>query len=96
VKRSEDKIIQIIGRRMSGGATHRHVAAVKWLNPATGNIGDNTVAEIVQWLRKADNRAFVCDGYTITEVIIVEADPPYLRTHADGTPTDNLLNLPAF
>jgi hypothetical protein len=90
-------VIQITHKRMSvsGSKRHEHISAVKWYNPKDGNVDSSTVATMVTWLRKG-NRAYVCDGYNIVEVGVVEANPPYIRTHADKKWTDNLLALPAF
>ena len=56
-----------------------------------------------QWVVKADavtyvqanpGSVYVSGGGASAEVEVVEADPPYLRTAGDGTPSDNLLALP--
>ena len=83
--------------RLSGGATHRHIASVRWRNPDTGKNGSSTRAEMVAWLRKPASHAYVCgrSGH-MAAVHVVEADPPYIRTYADDDWTDNLLALPRY
>jgi len=41
-------------------------------------------------------QAFVTDGVRSVAVGVVHANPPYIRTYADGVWTDNLLALPRF
>ncbi|HEY3412782.1 MAG TPA: DUF3892 domain-containing protein [Armatimonadota bacterium] len=89
-------MVQVTQIHFAGGSQHEHIAAVRWLNPEDGSAGQNTREEMVAWLRKPGSRATVSDGSRTVEVGIVEAHPPYLRTHADGAWTDNLLALPRF
>ncbi|MVW64244.1 DUF3892 domain-containing protein [Massilia sp. NEAU-DD11] len=53
-----------------------------------------TVAEIVQLIRSKSDTFYVMDGNgKRANVGVVEANPPYIRTYADGVWTDNLLSL---
>jgi hypothetical protein len=79
----------------AGGSLHEHIDAVKWRNPENGQTGENARAAIVQWLREG-GKAYVVVGAARVEVGIVEATPPYIRTHADGVWKDNLLALPRY
>lgn len=89
-------MIQITARRMVGGTRHEHIAAVRWTNLADGKPGEGSRQAVVAWLLQPDTRAIVVAGTTSVDVGVVEATPPYLRTHADGKWSDNLLALPTF
>jgi hypothetical protein len=79
------------------GSRHEHIASVRWRNPATGATGQSTVEQMVAFLEASnDNRAQVSDGTRRVEVGVVDGSPKYLRTHADGVWTDNLLSLPRY
>ena len=56
------------------------------------------VAQVIRSIDAGDNVFFVIDPRTKqrSEVMVVrpEGKKPYLRTHADGDPNDNLLALP--
>ena len=82
-------------RMSNGGHLHEHITDVRWRDSSNGQTGECTTAFMVDWLRKG-HRAYVSDGIRSVEVGVVNANPPYLRTHADGVPTDNLLALPRF
>lgn len=87
-------MIYITARHMVGGTRHEHIASVKWRNPKTNKTGDNTRSEMVAWIRDEKGDARVRTGSTEAKVGVVKASPPYIRTHADGVWTDNLLALP--
>lgn len=90
-------MIRFTGRHMSGGNGNEHVAALKWVNPATGETGGNDVRPtLIDWVRANPNQAFVEDSSGRAYVGVVDARPPYLRTFADGRWTDNLLSLPTY
>jgi hypothetical protein len=75
---------------------HAHIAEVQWTNPGNGNTGKSNVDQVVEWPRKPGTEARVTDGKKEMLVGIVETDPPHIRTHADGKPTNNLLALPRY
>jgi hypothetical protein len=82
-------------RMSTTGNQHEHITDVKWRNPS-GNTGQNTRQEMVDWINQG-NTARVKDSYgNDIDVMVVNANPPYIRTYADGVPTDNLLALPLF
>jgi hypothetical protein len=89
-------MVEITQVHMVGGAGHEHIAEVKWVNPASQETGASTREAMVVFLRKPGSRAFVTDGQRTVEVGVVEAKPPYIRTHADGVWTDNLMALPRY
>lgn len=89
-------MVYITHIRLSGGTRHEHIIRFKWRNPSDGDTGENSKQEMVDWLRKPGSSAYVKDGDGKVQVGIVEGNPPYLRTHADGKWSDNLLALPEF
>lgn len=88
--------VYITAVHLEGGAGHEHIQSVKWQNIDTGAAGQSTRAAIVSWLSESENTAWVRDGAGAVQVFVVRASPPYIRTHADGRWTDNLLALPRF
>lgn len=54
-----------------------------------------STAQTVDWLRNG-NRLYVAGENGAAEVRVVEAKPPYIRTVADNSYTDNLLYLPRY
>ncbi len=79
-----------------GGYRHEHIERVKWRNPQTAATGDSTRAEMVEWIDNKGGVAKVTDGRNTVDVGVVNAMPKYIRTHADGKWTDNLLALPRY
>ncbi|MYS19874.1 Protein of unknown function [Streptomyces sp. DvalAA-14] len=89
--------IQITAVRLSGGTAHEHIVHPWWTNPATGATGDNTRAQIITWIEDEGGQAFTRDAGGRQAAVAVVTPPhsvKYLRTHADGVWTDNLLALP--
>ncbi|HMI94530.1 MAG TPA: DUF3892 domain-containing protein [Polyangiales bacterium] len=76
------------------GSRHDHIAEVKWRNPQSGEVGRSSRATMVDWIKNKGGDARVTDGGNEVRIGVVEATPPYIRTYADGTWTDNLLALP--
>jgi hypothetical protein len=52
---------------------------------------------MVKWIDEG-GEAYVSTGYSRVSVGVVRPayGQPYLRTYADGQPTNNLVNLPTF
>jgi hypothetical protein len=76
------------------GTGHEHIGAVKWRNPEDGVTGETTIDAMVDWIENKKGVAKVTDGRNTVSVGVV--DHAYLRTHADGKWTDNLLSLPRY
>jgi hypothetical protein len=89
-------MIYITAIRVSRPPAHERIESVRWENPQTGATGQNTVAQMVEWIRDKNGQAKVQDGQTDVDVAVVDANPPHLRTHANGKWADNLLSLPRF
>ncbi|MFF7680960.1 DUF3892 domain-containing protein [Actinacidiphila glaucinigra] len=89
--------IQITAVRLSGGSSHEHIVHLWWTNQANGKTGDNTRAAIVAWIENQDGKAYTLDqnGHRADVFVVTPAHgEKYLRTHADGVWTNNLLALP--
>ncbi|WP_030444775.1 DUF3892 domain-containing protein [Actinocatenispora sera] len=84
-------------RLSAGGTRHEHITAVRWQVAGTYQTGDSTTADMVHWI-EAGGSAYVSNGHRTVSVGVVEPNigAKYLRTHADGVWTDNLLALPRF
>jgi Protein of unknown function (DUF3892) len=89
-------MIYITEVHMTGGAGHQHIGAVRWRNPNGGKCGSMSRAEIVAWIHDKKGDARVREGKRNVKVGVVKANPPYIRTYADKTWTDNLLALPRY
>jgi hypothetical protein len=74
----------------SGVRTHQHIATIGFSNGVSW-----TRQQGVNFLRIGGNSLFVTDSRGKVEIGVVNDTPPYLRRHADGRYTDNLLALAA-
>lgn len=93
----ESMALKFTARRMSGGHQHEHIARLWWVNPADGDTGNGTRAQLVKWVEdggkgyaedaRGNNRAYVA-------VRTSSSGTKYLQTHADSVWTNNLLALP--
>lgn len=82
---------------MVGGELHEHIAAVKWVSLNTGDTGSSTRPTMVEWI-EGYGEAVVGEGTNQVSVGVVDPSPgpKYIRTHADGEWTNNLLSLPRY
>jgi hypothetical protein len=74
---------------------HAHIAAIRWLDAGNSTSKTMTTSQAVDWLNRG-NKLYVAGETGAVEVKVVNANPPYLRTVADNSYTDNLLALPRF
>ena len=92
--------IQITAVRFSGyGKTHEAISNLRYVDPQTRQTSDVTKPALVAWLdQSTSNQAVVSDGRRTVYVGTVHPQygQAYVRTHADGAWTDNLLALPTF
>ena len=89
--------IRVTAIRLSGGQQHEHITHLWWTNPADGSTGDHTRAQLVSWIEDKNGKAYVEDrpgDRAEVGVVTPKVGPKYLRTHADGKWTNNLLALP--
>lgn len=90
--------VEITAIRMTpGGTRHEHIEQVRWRNVTSGKTDSSTVSTMVGWIDRG-GRAAVGSGQARARVVVVRPSnhAPYLRTVADGVPTNNLLHLPRF
>jgi hypothetical protein len=92
-------MVYFVERAMSGGTHHEHISRLWWKDDSPGATkpsGNMPIETAVDWLSEPGNKAYVRNGSGWVEVAIVRPPgrDPYLRTHADGKWTDNLLALP--
>ncbi|MFD0257494.1 DUF3892 domain-containing protein [Kitasatospora indigofera] len=90
--------IQITAVRLSpGGTTHEHITHLWWTDQASGKTDHSTRATIVDWIENQSGKAHTSDaaGHRAEVAVVTPArGDKYLRTHADGVWTNNLLALP--
>lgn len=79
----------------ANAGTHQAIATIRWLDSANSTSSTMSKADAVAWIRRG-NRMWVAAEDGPVEVLVVDANPPYLRTVRDNTYTDNLLALPRF
>lgn len=82
---------------MSGGTTHQHIARLWWTNPVDGKTGENSRADLVDWIEEQNGKAYTEDSRGNRAEVLVRTPsygPKYLQTAADGVWTNNLLALP--
>jgi hypothetical protein len=91
--------IQITHVRFSSPTTKTHETIIryKWTNDANGNVSDTDKPTTVGYVDKGIT-AYVGTGSNRVDVDVVRESGknPFLRTYADGKPTNNLINLPTF
>ncbi len=88
--------IQITAVRLDGGLGHEHIARLWWISD-NQEAGENTRAQIVEWIEDSNGTAYTDDGRGHRAWVAVrtpERGPKYLQTHADNVWTNNLLALP--
>lgn len=80
-----------------GRKDHQSISSYRWTNHEQRTSGTSDKPTLVDWIDRG-GEAYVSDGRRLVAVLTVhpQASSPYVRTHADGTWTDNLLALPAF
>lgn len=91
--------IQITHVRLAANCTgHDSITRYKWRNESTGKTGDNDKPTMVTWVDTAGSSAYVSNGSSRVAVGVVrpQIGSAYLKTHANGVWTDNLLALPRF
>lgn len=89
-------MVYVTAIHLVGGREHQHIAEVKWQNPSRHETGNSSRATMVEWIANKKGDARVKDARGEVRIGVVNASPPYLRTHADGRWTDNLLALPQY
>lgn len=92
-------MLQIIAIHLVGGTQHEHIESVKWVNHSDSplTIYQSDKANMVGRVNALPRGSVIVDhGGKRSIVGVVEANPPYLRTYADGYYNDNLLALDQY
>lgn len=81
----------------SGIRDHEHISEVKWVSRESGDTNISTRRAVVDWI-DGGGKAYVGTGALEVPVAAVHpaTGPAYLRSHADGVWTNNLLALEEF
>lgn len=89
--------VRVTAIHLVGGSQHEHIASLRWTQDGAGS-GESTRAQLVTYIEDQSGSVYVSDGTTRVAVAVVTpaSGPKYLRTHADGKWSDNLLALPRF
>lgn len=90
-------MIYITEIRLSPPASqqHEHITHVRWIEAGTTSTNIMTKQGAVDWINQG-NSAWVRGVPKDSQVLVVDGNPPYLRTAADGYYNNNLLSLPRF
>ena len=80
----------------STASAHEHIARIRWLSSNDSKSNTIGIADAVAWAQNPGNKFIVASDTGPVEVQVVQANPPYLRTVANGKYSDNLLALPKF
>ena len=76
---------------------HAAISDLGWVNEETSNRGSSTRLQMYDWIKNKSGVAYVRDARG-NQVVVGAAETTrgtkYVRTHADGIWTDNLLALP--
>lgn len=89
-------MVYITAIHLDGGVEHQHITRLRYREPPSSTPREITRAEMVTWIRDKGGDARVAGNGTEAKVLVVEANPPHLRTQANGRWSDNLLALPRF
>jgi hypothetical protein len=91
--------VQITHVRFNGYTrSEKTIVRYQWFSPSDGKSGDNDKPSMVEFIDDKKGEAYVGSGPTKVAVGVVHpaTGQPHLRTHADGSWTNNLVNLPTF
>lgn len=89
--------IQAVHTEPTISNNHEHITMLKYNEIGNLTLRDVSKMGLVEWLNKdSSNQAYVKVGQNQARVYVVPAQPPYVRTIADGVWADNLLSLPRF
>lgn len=90
-------MVYITHIRLKDGAGVQHISHVKWEQPSHGKAGEYTRQQMVNYINGGNDVYVRARGNASdAKVVVVNANPPHLKTVADGRETNNLLSLPHF
>jgi hypothetical protein len=82
--------VYVTAIRPSTARRHDEITGIRWRDSSNSTSNKMTISQTIAWLRKG-NQLIVAGDSKAAEVRVVDADPPYIRTVADGLYTDSLL-----
>jgi hypothetical protein len=87
--------IEILGRDLSPtGTGHEHITTLYWVQrPGGVDVESGSRAAVVKWIGSG-GQAYVEAPRIQVRVVTPSRGEKYVRTYADGRPTNNLLSLP--
>ena len=90
-------MVYITHIRLSGGRGVQHITHVRWEQPSYGRSGTYARQQMVDYIN-GGNDVYVRGHGNANDakVVVVNTNPPHLKTVADGRETNNLLSLPEF
>ena len=91
--------IEIIAiRKDNGNHLNPHEAIQMYRWRSTSEIGETGRIDMVKWLNKPENEAYVSTGFRKVYCVIKRSvnGNYFLQTQSDGVDTNNLLSLPEF
>lgn len=82
----------------STGYAHEHIAEVEWRNTSDNNIGRSTTPNVVDFIdnKNGDVRVRSTGSDVQVGTVHQQGRASFIRTHANGVWTDNLLALPRY
>lgn len=90
-------MVYITHIRLNGGRGLEHISELKWEQPSHDKSGHLTRQQMVDFINRGNDVYVRGRGNTPdAKVVVVNANPPHLKTVADGRETNNLLSLPLF
>jgi hypothetical protein len=99
MKEQRQMSIEVTHVRFSGTSpTHESIVRYKLVEDGNSNVYEADKPTAVDWIDNKDIKAYVGSGVSRVAVGVVHpaTGEPFLRTHADGDWTNNLLSLPTF
>ncbi|MFF2486858.1 DUF3892 domain-containing protein [Microbacterium sp. NPDC058062] len=85
-------------RFSSTDRTEEEIVRYRWKTISNGPIGESDGPSLVKWIESNDGEAYVASeaGRVEVRVIRLTKGQSYLRAHADGEWTNDLVGLPTF
>jgi hypothetical protein len=86
----------VVAIHQPDGGGHEDIEFLRWQNPRTLESGQSTPAAIAGWINSGGDLRVGRAGMDDARVAVVDGDPQYVRSHAEGIWTDDLLGLPRY
>ncbi len=91
------KVIFITAVQFNGTRQHENIASVRWVDCRNGVSKSAPRATMVKFIDDGNTLQVAGEqGPAIVQVVRPRVGEPYLRTHRDGNPSNDLLSLPTY